>query len=289
MIKSMTGFSRVQVDHALGELTIELKSVNSRFLDTHFRLSHTLKPFEAFIRQTLRYRLARGNITCTMQFSPASTDHFALDQAYVSALMVMAEDLASRYAIAKPSVGELLSIPGVLASKTLDEAALKALLIPQLEHGIDTLIEQRRSEGQHLQRLVDKRLTEVARIVDDLSECYQRSVESVRQKLYDKLDELAGRYRSDIDEVRFEQEMIYYLQKMDMAEEIERLTGHIGEVRKLLSSTVPIGRKLDFLMQEMHRESNTIGAKSQSLGITLNAIELKVLLEQIREQIQNIE
>ncbi len=289
MTQSMTGFARTQAESEIGTLSIELKAVNSRYLDIYFKIPDSIKPFEQAMRQRLAKRLSRGKIECSIRFYPQADGQLSINEAYVDALLSTSKQLAKTHGVADVSVGELLRLPNVLVEKAIDAEALQNWLLPLFEQAIDALISQRQNEGAHLNALIVERLQSVENILRDVAENYQTSTEKVRAKLYDKLDELAQRCKENIDEVRFEQEMIYFLQKMDIAEEIDRLTGHLVEVRKLLSADIPIGRKLDFLMQEMNRESNTIASKSQSLGLTMNAVELKVLLEQMREQIQNIE
>lgn len=289
MTQSMTGFARVQAESELGTLSIELKAVNSRYLDMYFKVPEAIKPFEATMRQLLGKRLARGKVECAVRFYASASEQLSVNTDYVDALLSATQPIAETHALEQVGVGDLLRLPGVLVDKPCDTAQLKSWFTPLFEQAIDDLVVQRQSEGQHLNQLMTERLQSVREIVGAVQANYQQSIASVQGKLREKLDELAERHRSEIDEVRFEQEMIYLLQKMDVAEEIDRLNGHIGEVEKLLSANVPVGRKLDFLMQEMNRESNTIGSKSQNLGLTMNAVDLKVLLEQMREQIQNIE
>lgn len=289
MTHSMTGFARVQAEGELGTLSIELKAVNSRYLDLIFKMPDTLKPFEATFRQLLSEQLTRGKIECNLRFYAAANEQLAINESYVDALLVAAKRLSDKHQINNVGVGELLRLPGVMVEQSVDSGALKTWVQPLFTQAVSELSAQRHSEGQHLNTLIAERLDAVANIVSSVQENYQQSVDKVKNKLHSKLDELAERHQSHVDEVRFEQEMIYFLQKMDIAEEIDRLHGHIVEVRKLLAAKQPVGRKLDFLMQEMNRESNTIASKSQTLGLSMNAVELKVLLEQMREQIQNIE
>lgn len=289
MTQSMTGFARVQADSELGTLSIELKAVNSRYLDVFFKMPESIKPFENALRQALSKQLARGKIECAVRFYAASETKLSINEEYVDSLLTVSKRLSEDHQINPVGVGELLRLPGVLKEQSLDNDALKAWLMPLFEQAVSELVAQRHSEGEHLNTLIRERLVAVSGLIGEVRESYQQSITAVKQKLYDKLAELSERHQSQIDEVRFEQETIYLLQKMDIAEEIDRLTGHIAEVEKLLNANKPVGRKLDFLMQEMNRESNTIASKSQNLGLTLNAVELKVLLEQMREQIQNIE
>lgn len=289
MTHSMTGFSRVQAESELGTLSIELKAVNSRYLDVFFKLPEPIKPFETAFRQYLSKQLARGKVECSIRFYATADEQLTINEDYVNALLTASKPLAEQHEIGHVSIGELLRLPGVLVEKAADVEALEQWLMPLFEQAVSELVSQRQSEGQHLNALINERLDRVVDIVEEVAKNYAESTTKVRDRLHEKLDEVAERHNSQVDEVRFEQEIIYLLQKMDIAEEIDRLNGHIAEVRKLLSATVPVGRKLDFLMQEMNRESNTIASKSQHLGLTMNAVELKVLLEQMREQIQNIE
>lgn len=289
MTQSMTGFARVQAETDIGTLSIELKAVNSRYLDIYFKMPDSVKPFENAMRQALAKRLARGKIDCAVRFYAAADEQLSINENYVNALLAASKNLATQHDIANVTVGELLRFPGVLVEKPADAEALKNQLLPLFEQAVSELVEQRHSEGKHLNTLITERLQKVTDIIGEVTVNYTESTEKVRDKLHTKLDEVADRRQNTIDESRFEQEMIYLLQKMDIAEEIDRLNGHIAEVQKLLNAGVPVGRKLDFLMQEMNRESNTIASKSQHLGLTMNAVDLKVLLEQMREQIQNIE
>ncbi len=289
MTYSMTGFARVQDESALGTLSIELKAVNSRYLEVFFKVPESIRPFENAMRQILAKHLTRGKIECAIRFYATVDEQLSINADYVNALLSASKDIATTHGIEGVSMGELLRLPGVLVEQAPDSEALKNWLLPLFEQAVSELVEQRQSEGQHLNALISERVNAVQTIIAEAAQNYAQSTDKVRDKLHEKLDEVAKRYQSQIDELRFEQEMIYLLQKMDIAEEIDRLNGHIGEVNKLLATDKPVGRKLDFLMQEMNRESNTIASKSQHLGLSMNAVELKVLLEQMREQIQNIE
>lgn len=289
MTKSMTGFARVQAEGELGTLSIELKSVNSRYLDIFFKIPDAIKPFEHALRQTLTKRLRRGKVECAIRFSAKADEKLSINEDYVTALLSVTNSLSQSHRIDNVSVGELLRLPNVLIENAPDADALKNWLLPLFEQAINELIEQRHSEGEHLHQLISERLASIQQIIRDVENHYRESTSNVRERLLSKLGEIVEQLEKPVDESRFEQEMIYLLQKMDIAEEIDRLNGHIAEVNKLLQATAPVGRKLDFLMQEMNRESNTIASKSQHLGLTLNAVEFKVLLEQMREQIQNIE
>lgn len=289
MIHSMTGFARVQDEGKLGWISIELKAVNSRYLELFCKMPETIRPLENSLRKILSTNLARGKIDCNLRYYADNGEQLAVNEEYLQALLKTSKRLSEQYQVANAGVGELLRLPGVMVEQTVDSNAMKNWIIPLFEQAVEELLQQRRSEGQHLKGLLADKLTAVSAIVEQAQQNYQQSTHKVKNKLYTKLEEVTTRQQSQVDEARFEQEMIYLLQKMDIAEEIDRLRGHIVEVEKLLSADIPVGRKLDFLMQEMNRESNTIASKSQHLGLTMNSVELKVLLEQMREQIQNIE
>lgn len=289
MTRSMTGFSRIEAESELGNLSIEIKSVNSRYLDIYFKIPETLKSVEPLLRKQISRQLSRGKVECSIRFYASESEPVNVNEAYVAALLATSTRLADTYGIEPIKVGELLRLPGVMAEKNLDGKALSQWVESLLKEALTALIEQRENEGKHLQTIILERIGQVKEILRQAQADYQASTENIKQKLSVKLAELESHYRSQIDEQRFEQEMIYLLQKMDIAEELDRLAGHVVAVEALFSADYPIGRKLDFLMQEMNRESNTIASKSQHLGLTMNAVELKVLLEQMREQIQNIE
>lgn len=289
MTLSMTGFSRIEAEGELGSLSIEIKSVNSRYLDIYFKIPEVLKSVEPLMRKQISEQLSRGKVECSIRYYAGGGEPLNINEPYVAALLATSTHLADTYDIEPIKVGELLRLPGVMVEKSLDGKALSQWVGSTLEQALVGLIEQRKNEGAHLQTLVLERIEKVKEILQLAQTNYQASTENIQQKLSVKLAELESHYRSQIDEQRFEQEMIYLLQKMDIAEELDRLAGHVSAVETLFSADYPIGRKLDFLMQEMNRESNTIASKSQHLGLTMNAVELKVLLEQMREQIQNIE
>lgn len=289
MTQSMTGFARLNEETPIGAITLELKSVNSRYLDLHFKLSESLKPFENELRQILSRQLARGKVECFIRFVPNVGASLNVNVPMIEEVLQSSASLVDKYQLSKPSLGDLLSLPGAFIDKPVDNEVLWQHVLALLNQGISGLIAQREKEGAHLESMVRERLSRIANIITDVKIAYAESTERVQNRLRDRLAELASRYQTSVDDVRFEQELIYFLQKMDIAEEIDRLSGHLTACAALFSQDVPIGRKLDFLLQEMNRESNTIASKSQHLALSLNAVELKVLLEQIREQVQNIE
>lgn len=285
MIKSMTGFARVDVATDLGPMTVELKSVNSRYLDLHFKMHDALKSYEFDYRKAISDKLNRGKVECHFRWSRPLSDKYQLNEELLNALLDKSNDLVKAHGLEKFTLGEFFQLPGAFVEVDEDYSALKAVSLDLLNQGLDALINQRQSEGEHLQSLISNRLEQIDILLTEAKSNYQASIDKVQSKLREKLTEL----QENVDETRFEQELIYLLQKMDIEEEIDRLNGHIVAAKKLLGSDVAVGRKLDFLLQEMNREANTIGSKANNFGLTINAVDIKVLLEQIREQIQNIE
>lgn len=285
MIKSMTGFARIDRLSDLGPISLELKSVNSRYLDLNFKMHEALKPYEFDYRKLISEKLSRGKVECAFRWSRPVSDKYQINETLLQALLVKSEQISGEHGIAKFDLGDFLQLPGAFIEVDEDYQALKAISMELLSKGLDELIAQRQSEGTHLQQLITARLEQITVLLVDVRENYQASIDNIKAKLHAKLAEL----QEKVDENRFEQELIYLLQKMDIAEEIDRLSGHINEAKNLLNSRMAIGRKLDFLLQEMNREANTIGSKANGFGLTINVVDIKVLLEQIREQIQNIE
>lgn len=285
MIQSMTGFARVDTVSELGPITVELKSVNSRYLDLSFKMHEALKAHEFDYRKLISDKLSRGKVECHFRWSRPLSDKYQLNDILLDTLIKKSDDLVKTHQLEKFTLGEFFQLPGAFVEVDEDYKPLKTISLDLLEQGLDALIEQRQSEGKHLYDLIITRLDKITELLVDAKLNYQASVLNVQTKLREKLAEL----QENIDEARFEQELIYFLQKMDIEEEIDRLSGHIAAAKTLLNSKVAVGRKLDFLLQEMNREANTIGSKANHFGLTMNAVDMKVLLEQIREQIQNIE
>lgn len=285
-MKSMTGFATHKATFAFGEVHIEIQTVNSRYVECHTRLPSALSALELAIKQKLKSRLSRGKCECVIRLDKAQTHVAQVDEAMLLQLLTSAKKLQSTHPdIALPTWGELLSLPNVVSTQAPDLAELTEQLFDLLDSTMDQLIARRREEGAHLATLIESRLAQIEDILVDARENYQSHARDIETQLREKVTQL----RVEIDEARFEQELVYLLQKSDIDEEFDRLTGHVQAVRELLKKDEPIGRKLDFLMQELNREANTIGSKSHRLALTNDAIELKVLIEQIREQVQNIE
>ncbi len=287
MVHSMTAFSRQDRDADWGRLQLELRSVNQRYLDPHFRLPETLRDLEPGFRDALRHRLARGKVECTLRFEPAergaeaTVDHEKL-RALGAALGEVREAVPEA---PMPDALALLDHPGVLEAPGLDLEAIKAEANALFDAALDDLVAGRAREGEQLAGLIRERLTGIRAQVDEVRRLLPTILERQRDQLLERLAEM----RTELEPQRLEAELVLLAQKAAVAEELDRLETHVGEVERQLTQKGPIGRRLDFLMQELNREANTLSSKSVVAESTRCAVELKVLIEQMREQIQNIE
>ena len=287
MTRSMTAFARQEQVLDTGTLSWEIRSVNQRYLDPHLRLPDQFRALEPKLRHQLRNNLTRGKVECHLRWHPAQQDsNLQVNTDLVQQLNAAADQVS---AIVGPtrqySALEVLQWPGVLAEQSVDLAALQQAALGLFKQSLKELIDHREREGQALKDLVEQRLDAILDIVAKVQEQLPSILESQRQNLRSKLEELSA----DLEPQRLEQEMVLLANKADVAEELDRLTTHVKEVRRTLGQKQAIGRRLDFLMQELNREANTLSSKSIVAETTLSAVELKVLIEQMREQIQNIE
>ena len=287
MTRSMTAFARQEQVLDTGTLSWEIRSVNQRYLDPHLRLPDQFRALEPKLRDQLRNSLTRGKVECHLRWHPAQQDsNMQVNTDLVQQLNAAADQVN---AIVGPtrqySALEVLQWPGVLAEQSVDLAALQQAALGLFKHSLKELIDHREREGQALKDLVEQRLDAILDIVAKVQEQLPSILESQRQNLRHKLEELTA----ELEPQRLEQEMVLLANKADVAEELDRLTTHVKEVRRTLGQKQAIGRRLDFLMQELNREANTLSSKSIVAETTLSAVELKVLIEQMREQIQNIE
>ena len=288
MPQSMTGFSRVETQTEWGTLSCELRSVNHRFLDLHFRLPEQLRELEFDIRQQLKRQLNRGKIDCSiyLQINKTQQQLTNIDrqacQLYIDAAQQIASMLDTPQAI---NPLEILSSPGVLPPSEIDSDELQAITKATLNSAINKMIEIRAREGEELKSMVQQRIDGIRQQVDIVA----NAIPDIRQALEARLRERLESLDLAVNPERLEQELVIQGQKMDVDEEIDRLRAHLTEVEHTINSNKPIGRRLDFLMQELNREANTLGSKSQSITSTNVAVEIKVMIEQMREQIQNIE
>ncbi len=288
MIHSMTAFARESMNTSGGTLTIELRSVNHRYLDCSLKIPDAVRALEPKLREKLANTLARGKVECfvKLQSNAAEPDEMTVNETRLSALIAATEIVSERLGDTTPvDALSLLQFPGIYTAQHSSEDALQKDALTLFETALDHLQQARRREGEKLAVLITDRLTQVETQVAATRAVMPQLMQHQRDRITKRIDEL----NVDIDEARMEQELVYLSQKADVDEELDRLDAHVGEVRRALKKGGPCGRRLDFLMQELNREANTLSSKSQSATTTLDAVELKVLIEQMREQIQNIE
>lgn len=287
MAHSMTAFARRESTTPQGTLGWELRSVNHRYLEPHLRLPETFRELEPALRETLRRELSRGKIECTLHFHEHREERtLQIDPVRAGQLIEAAETLAARIQQPAPiNPLELLAWPGVLATDETDPEALRDTAADLFRNALQELKDSRAREGSELARLIDERLQQMRSEILILREQIPQMLAQQRQKILTRCAEI----QLEPDPQRLEQELVLLAQKSDVAEELDRLETHIGEVRRTLNSAGAIGRRLDFLMQELNREANTLGSKAIDTKTTQAAVNLKVLIEQMREQIQNIE
>lgn len=288
MISSMTAFAREEYREELGSMSWEIRSVNHRYLETFLRLPEELRSLEPSIREQLNSRLGRGKLDVSLKFKAqaAADTSLRVNQRLVEQLLD-AEQQLTEIADLKFSMRsrDLLKWPGVLEEEDQDFTPVKQKVMQLLETAIDSLIDNRLREGERLGEIISLRCDALEEEVGRVRGLMPEVLESVRSRISDRLSEVMD----ELDESRVEQEMVLLAQRLDVDEELDRLETHIEEVRRVLKADEPIGRRLDFLMQELNREANTLTSKSNSVEVTRSAVEMKVLIEQMREQIQNIE
>lgn len=289
MTRSMTAFARQEAEHSWGSLVWEIRSVNHRYLEPHLRMPESLRELEGPLREQLRKKLSRGKVECTLRFHPeAQAQQLTVNSSFATELIAAADEVAALSLSGNTQPMNPLDIlrwPGVLQDAQIDMDQVKAEALKLFGSALDDLIAGREREGTELNALIEQRLVAIADIVVEVRSKLPQILQAQRDNLRSRLEEL----KDDLDEGRLEQEMVLLAQKADVDEEMDRLNTHVLEVRRVLKQKGPIGRRLDFLMQELNREANTLSSKSIVADTTQCAVELKVLIEQMREQIQNIE
>jgi uncharacterized protein (TIGR00255 family) len=287
MIHSMTAFSRADAPFAGGRVQWELKSVNHRFLEAQFRVPDAVREVEFTLRERLRSRLRRGKVDCTLRIdADSSAPVLELNRPVLLQLLAAIEQIKRDAPEANhPNPLELLRWPGVLGERTPDPEALRQAAAEAFDRALDALIAHRRREGATLTTVVAEKLTEIEAIVADV----RRLAASLTSEQYARLRQRIEELGVNAEPGRLEQEIALVAQRADITEELDRLCVHVQECRAMLERPGPHGRSLDFLMQELNREANTLGAKSVLAQTAQRAIDLKVTIEQIREQVQNIE
>ncbi|WP_172148445.1 MULTISPECIES: YicC/YloC family endoribonuclease [Pseudomonas] len=287
MIHSMTAFARAEQAGTNGTLSWELRSVNHRYLEPHLRLPDAFRDLEGAVREALRNGLSRGKVECTLRFAEDSAGQpLQVDRERAAQLVSAAESVASLIKHPAPlNPLEVLSWPGVLVADAADPQVLNKAALSLFKQALDELKQSRSREGIELAKLLNERLDSIDGEVAALRELVPQMLAVQRQKILARSAEL----QAELDPQRLEQELVILAQKSDVAEELDRLSTHVSEVRRVLKSGGAAGRRLDFLMQELNREANTLGSKAFDTRSTQAAVNLKVLIEQMREQVQNIE
>lgn len=287
MTRSMTAFARQESQQSWGSLTWEVRSVNHRFLEPHLRLPESLRELEGPLRELLRKRLSRGKVECTLRFVPEeSAQKLQVNQAFVQQLLDATAEVEQLMPVSESlNPLDILRWPGALQDSRLDMEQVKNEALRLFKSALDDLVAGREREGKELADMIEQRLVSIANVVAEVRSKLPQILENQRNNLKAKVTELAD----DLDPQRLEQEIVLLAQKADVDEEMDRLNTHVQEVRRVLKQKEPVGRRLDFLMQELNREANTLSSKSIVTDTTQSAVELKVLIEQMREQIQNIE
>lgn len=284
----MTAFARQEQQTEQGDLTWEIRSVNYRYLETSLRLEERFRPLEMKIKKLFSAKLGRGKIDASLRYKMAEHQQSSLhlDQDLAKSVIKHCDDLA--LLSTRPAPVDMLTVmqwPGVLQAENIDQEALNKIVMSLLNSAIDELIVTRETEGATLQEMIEQRCDEINTIAIDVRQRMPEILEQQHNRLVARVAEL----QIKLDPERLEQEMALLAQKSDVAEELDRLQSHVVEVKNILQCNEPTGRRLDFFMQELNREANTLGSKSINTETTRHSVDLKVLIEQMREQIQNIE
>ncbi|MFZ9085343.1 MAG: YicC/YloC family endoribonuclease [Steroidobacteraceae bacterium] len=288
MIRSMTGFARSELTLIQGVLSWELRSVNHRYLEISLRLPDELRSLEGDLRQAINTRLRRGKVDATLVYraDTGRESSLELNEPLLDRLVEQVGRVRRRTGdIAGIDAMELLRWPGVVRETERDLSPLQDAAVTLLNSTLEQLCNSRASEGARLKDLMLARCQGISALVTQVSARLPEVRERIRARLLDKLSVIAVAPNQE----RFEQELVLALQRMDVDEELDRLQGHVSEVLSALDGDEAVGRRLDFLMQELNREANTLSSKSQDLETTRAAVEIKVLIEQLREQVQNVE
>lgn len=289
MIHSMTAFARLQSQGDWGSLVCEMRSINHRYLEISLHLPDMLHVLEMPIRELIRKSIKRGKIECSIRYQLSANiagSLFTINTLLAQELCQASEQIASLLKEAAPIYPtDILRFPGVLETQETDIGILQDKIFPLIEKTVKELVAVRAREGEELKQTflyrIDLMQQELSKIRDRLPQ--------VAKDQHERLAKRFAEAKLELDPGRLEQEMVIFVQKIDIAEEIDRTETHITEIRRVLSQGGSVGRRLDFLLQELNREANTIGSKSVDSVLTHAAVEIKVLIEQIREQVQNVE
>ncbi|KHS98392.1 hypothetical protein RC90_10170 [Pectobacterium brasiliense] len=287
MIRSMTAYARREIKGNWGSAAWELRSVNQRYLETYLRLPEQFRSLEPVARERIRARLTRGKIECNLRFEldPSAQSALILNEKLAKQLVNAANWVKMQSDEGEINPVDILRWPGVMSAEEQDLDTISAELLTALEGALDDFIAARESEGNALKALIEQRLAGVSAEVVKVRAQMPNILLWQRERLQSKLEDA----QVQLENNRLEQELVLMAQRVDVAEELDRLDAHVKETYKILKKEEAVGRRLDFMMQEFNRESNTLASKSINADVTASAIELKVLIEQMREQIQNIE
>ena len=283
----MTAFAAKETELQNLALSCELRSVNHRYLDVSVKLPERLRFAETEIRSLISAKISRGKIECAVSLKKqANRQSFIVDQEAVTALIAATRSIESQMHSAMSfSALDVLAFPGIQQESELDKAALSQDISKLVALTVAQLSETREREGRQLKALIEERCVKIQEFIAAASQRMPEVLAALRKKLTDRIMELAVQPDHD----RLEQELVYLAQKLDITEELDRLDTHVSEVLRVLDQPEPVGRRLDFLMQELNREANTLGSKSVDADVSRSAMEMKILIEQMREQIQNLE
>jgi uncharacterized protein (TIGR00255 family) len=286
MIRSMTAYASAETTGPAGTLSCELRTVNHRYLELSPRLPEDLRSFESQLRERIAAKLSRGKLDITVRrVGDARSESLQINNALLSRLSELNLDMAALFPGMQVQFTELLRFPGVMQQAELDPEAQQAALFDVLDRALDALTATREREGGKLGEILHDKLDGIERVVADVRGWMPEIRAALRTRLETRLADL----KQPVESGRLEQELVLQITRTDVDEELDRLATHIGETRRVLGLKEPVGRRLDFLMQEFNREANTLGSKSVDARSTNAAVELKVLIEQMREQVQNIE
>ena len=296
-IASMTGFAHHQIETLLGLLSIDVKSVNSRYQEITIRLPEELRFMEGDVRAVLSKTIARGKIECRIQWMGEAVIEQTLNQEAMKNLYSLQAEVISDHPDVKPlTVSQVLTFPGILEPKSVDFEHLKSQVLLGLGETLTIFLLARKREGEALAIVLNQYCDSIVEIVTELEPKIPEIITNIQKKLEERLEEALSKslvehtiLTSEEVNDRIRQEVILYAIKLDVDEEINRLLTHVKEVRRLLAAGGEVGKKLDFLMQELNREANTLGSKAATIEMTQTSLALKVNIEKMREQIQNLE
>lgn len=284
----MTGFGRVEMTVGESQLLWEVRSVNHRYLEIQIKLPDGFRVMEPDFRQLIAEKVKRGKLDATLSLKKGGNGHqdVMLDMMRARLVIDHLESISAEMKNPAPlNPADVFRSPGVLAEETIDAQTIAPVVLSTLESAIDELCDSRAREGAKLHRMLELRCVDIVSLVAAVRERLPTVLEEIRKKLKQRVDSLEAK----MDNERLEQELVIIAQKLDVSEELDRLEAHVEEVRSALNDNQPVGRRLDFLMQELNRETNTLGSKSADSETTQQVVDLKVLIEQMREQVQNVE